>query len=82
MACQALLGARPDSVLRPALINGAAGVVITARGRPIALMGFTVTGSTIAEIDVMADPAGSAPSPPPSSARSRLLVAWELGRRR
>jgi RNA polymerase sigma-70 factor (ECF subfamily) len=57
VAGQALLGARPDSVLHPALINGVAGVVITIRGRPIALMAFTVTGSTIAEIDAIADPA-------------------------
>jgi RNA polymerase sigma-70 factor (ECF subfamily) len=57
VAGQALLGARPDSVVHPALINGAAGVVITVRGRPVALMGFTVTGSTIAEIDAIADPA-------------------------
>jgi RNA polymerase sigma factor (sigma-70 family) len=57
VAGQALLGARPDAHLHPALVNGAAGVVITVRRRPIAVMGFTVTGRRIAEIDAIADPA-------------------------
>jgi RNA polymerase sigma factor (sigma-70 family) len=56
VAGQALLGARPDAHLHPALVNGTAGVVITVRGRPIAVMGFTVTGRKIAEIDAIADP--------------------------
>ncbi len=42
--------------LRPALVNGAAGVVITRRGRPVTVMAFTVTGGMIAEIDAIADP--------------------------
>lgn len=57
VAGQALIGARPDAYLHPVLVNGTAGVVVTVRGRPIAVMGFTVTGSTIAEIDAIADPA-------------------------
>ena len=40
----------------PALVNGAAGVVVTVRGRPFAVMGFTVTGGKIVEIDAIADP--------------------------
>jgi RNA polymerase sigma factor (sigma-70 family) len=40
----------------PALVNGAAGVVVAARGRPVTVMGFTVTGGRIVEIDVVADP--------------------------
>jgi RNA polymerase sigma factor (sigma-70 family) len=40
----------------PALVNGAAGVVVAPRGRPFAIMGFTVSGGRITEIDVVADP--------------------------
>jgi RNA polymerase sigma-70 factor (ECF subfamily) len=42
---------------RPALVNGAAGVVFAARGRPLSVVGFTVRHGRIAEIDVLADPA-------------------------
>src|SRR5947207_13467473 len=34
--------ARPVVHLRPTRVNGAAGVVVTVRGRPFAVMGFTV----------------------------------------
>ena len=43
--------------VRPALVNGAAGVVVAPRGRPFAVMGFTVRQGKIVEIDVLADPA-------------------------
>ncbi len=56
VARQARLGASPAADLHPALINGAAGVVITMRGRPYAVMAFTVAEGRIAEIDVVADP--------------------------
>ena len=46
----------PDAIVRPALVNGAAGAVITVRGRPIAVMGFTVVAGRIVEIDAIADP--------------------------
>jgi RNA polymerase sigma-70 factor (ECF subfamily) len=46
----------PGAIVRPALVNGAAGAVITVRGRPIAVMGFTVVGGRIVEIDAIADP--------------------------
>jgi RNA polymerase sigma factor (sigma-70 family) len=39
------------------LVNGAAGVVVAPRGRPFAVMGFTVRRGKIVEIDVLADPA-------------------------
>ncbi len=42
--------------LHPALVNGAAGVVVSVRGRPVTVMGFIVTGGKIAEIDAIADP--------------------------
>jgi RNA polymerase sigma-70 factor (ECF subfamily) len=42
--------------VRPALVNGGAGAVIIVRGRPFAIMGFTVRGGRIVEIDAIADP--------------------------
>jgi RNA polymerase sigma-70 factor, ECF subfamily len=42
---------------RPALVNGAAGVVVAPGGRPFSVMGFTVRRGKIVEIDVLADPA-------------------------
>jgi RNA polymerase sigma-70 factor (ECF subfamily) len=56
VARQARSGASPAAELHPALVNGAAGVVITMRGRPFAVMAFTVTEARIVEIDVVADP--------------------------
>jgi RNA polymerase sigma factor (sigma-70 family) len=56
VARQALLGALPTAHLHPALVNGAAGVVVTVGGRPFAVLGFTVTEGRIAEIDAIADP--------------------------
>jgi RNA polymerase sigma factor (sigma-70 family) len=56
VARQALIAAFPTAQLHPALVNGAAGVVVTVRGRPVAVLGFTVTGGKIVEIDAIADP--------------------------
>jgi ketosteroid isomerase-like protein len=50
-------GARLAGFAQPALVNGAAGVVVAPRGRPLAVAGFTVVDGRIAEIDVLADPA-------------------------
>lgn len=41
---------------RPAVVNGAAGVVVFAGERPFAVMGVTVRAGRIAEIDILADP--------------------------
>jgi RNA polymerase sigma factor (sigma-70 family) len=49
-------GARLAGFARPALVNGAAGLVVAPRGRPFAVVGFTVAGGRIVEIDVLADP--------------------------
>jgi len=46
----------PGAVLRPALVNGAAGMVVIVGGRPFVVMGFTVGGGRIVEIDAIADP--------------------------
>ena len=59
VARQALSGlqaALRDAELHPALVNGGAGVVVTVRGRPLTVMGFTVADGRIAEIDAVADP--------------------------
>jgi RNA polymerase sigma-70 factor, ECF subfamily len=42
---------------RPALVNGAAGVVVIRDSGPYAVLGFTVRGGRIVEIDILADPA-------------------------
>jgi RNA polymerase sigma-70 factor (ECF subfamily) len=54
---QTLTFSRLSPFVRPALVNGAAGVVVAPRGRPFAVMGFTVRRGKIVEIDVLADPA-------------------------
>jgi hypothetical protein len=41
--------------LRPALVNGAAGVVVTADGRPVTVIGFTIADGKIVEIDAISD---------------------------
>jgi hypothetical protein len=55
-AGRALTGARFAQVTLPALINGAAGVVVAAEGMPISLLAFTITNGKIAEVDVIDDP--------------------------
>ena len=42
--------------VRPALVNGVAGVVVAPHGRPFSVMGFIVRGGRIIEIDAIADP--------------------------
>jgi RNA polymerase sigma factor (sigma-70 family) len=56
IAGRAITFAQPSAVLRPALVNGAAGVVVTLGREPVSVMGFTVTAGKIVEIDVVADP--------------------------
>jgi RNA polymerase sigma factor (sigma-70 family) len=56
VARQARLGANPKAVLHPALVNGAAGMVITLRGRPFVVLAFTVVDGKITEIDGINDP--------------------------
>ncbi len=56
VAARALIFARLAPLARPALINGAAGVVVVAGGRALSVMGFTVARGKIVAIDVLADP--------------------------
>jgi RNA polymerase sigma factor (sigma-70 family) len=41
---------------RPAIVNGAAGLVVAPGRRPIAVIGFTIVEGRIVEIDLIADP--------------------------
>lgn len=51
-------GPRFASLCRPALVNGAAGIVArNRRGDPVAVVGITVIDERIAEIDLILDPA-------------------------
>jgi RNA polymerase sigma-70 factor (ECF subfamily) len=56
VAGAALGGASPRAEFRPVLVNGAAGMLITMRGRPAGLMAFTVAGGRITAIDGITDP--------------------------
>jgi RNA polymerase sigma factor (sigma-70 family) len=51
-----LMIAQPSAPKRPVLVNGAAGVVVIVGGRPFAVIGFTVFGGKIVEIDAILDP--------------------------
>ena len=42
--------------MKPALVNGAVGVVTTRDGRPFSVGGFTVRHGRIVEMDWLADP--------------------------
>ncbi len=55
VAGQAITFGRLFPFARPALVNGAAGVVVAADGRPLSVMGFTVTAGRVVAIDVLAD---------------------------
>ena len=46
----------PGWSVEPALVNGAAGLIVRLRGRPMSVMGFTVVDGKIVQIDVLADP--------------------------
>jgi RNA polymerase sigma factor (sigma-70 family) len=56
VARRTLTIATPSVPKRPALVNGAAGVVVTLDQRLVAVMGFTVSRGKIVEIDAIIDP--------------------------
>ena len=56
VASRAMTFAKLAPYVRPALVNGAAGAVVAPGGRPFAVLGFTVSGGRIVEIDAIADP--------------------------
>ena len=57
VAEQTLTFSRLSPFVRSTLVNGAAGVVVAPRGRPFSVMGFTIRGGKIVEVDILADPA-------------------------
>ena len=56
VARMALAGTRPSATVLPVLVNGTAGGVVVEDGRVTVVMGFTVSGGKIVEIDVITDP--------------------------
>jgi RNA polymerase sigma-70 factor (ECF subfamily) len=56
VASRAIMFAHPTAELRPVLVNGAAGVVVTLDGQLFSIMAFTVRNGLVAEIDALADP--------------------------
>jgi RNA polymerase sigma factor (sigma-70 family) len=56
VATQAFAFRQLNQFVRPALVNGAAGVVVAPHGRPFSVMAFAVSDGRIVEIDVLADP--------------------------
>jgi len=56
VAAQARTGTRAGATAHPALVNGLPGVLITASGRPVTIMAFTVADGAITAIRAVADP--------------------------
>jgi RNA polymerase sigma factor (sigma-70 family) len=56
VADQALMFSRLGLLMRPALVNGAAGAISTRNGEPFSIGGVTVRGGKIVAIDILADP--------------------------
>ena len=56
VAARALTFARLSPFVRPALVNGAAGVVVAPPGRVFSVLAFTVSDGKIVEIDGLSDP--------------------------
>jgi RNA polymerase sigma factor (sigma-70 family) len=49
-------GAQFAEFARPAVVNGSAGVVVRRGGRTLSVVGFTVAGGRVVELNVIADP--------------------------
>lgn len=56
VAGRATLFADPVAILIPVLVNGGAGVVVTAKNEPVSVMGFTIVGDRITAIEALTDP--------------------------
>ena len=56
VARQAVMWSRVDLAMRPAMVNGAAGVVATRNGAVFAIASVIVRHGKIAEMDFLADP--------------------------
>ena len=69
VARRARHGAGVDAELHHVLVDGAAGVVVTRAGLPIAVMAFTIAADRIVEINTIADPDRVAKLAAPALAR-------------
>jgi RNA polymerase sigma factor (sigma-70 family) len=56
VAARAFPFTRIAQVTLPALINGAVGIITAADGKPVTLVGFTITGQKITAIDLIDNP--------------------------
>ncbi len=56
VARRAIAFSQPGATLHPVLVNGSAGVVVVLDGEVFSILGFTVAGGKIVEIDALADP--------------------------
>ena len=56
VAGRALTFSRLSPFVRPAVVNGVAGVVVAPGDRPVAIMAFTVRGGSLVEIHSLSDP--------------------------
>ncbi len=56
VAKRALMFTRLSPFVRPAVVNGSAGVVVAPGGRPVSVLAFTVRAGRIVEIHSIADP--------------------------
>jgi RNA polymerase sigma-70 factor (ECF subfamily) len=56
VASRAMMFADPLRIVQHAIVNGAAGALITVDGEPFSVMAFTVVSGRIVEIDVIAEP--------------------------
>ena len=56
VAGRALMWSRADLTMHRALVNGTVGLVATRQGRPFSIMGLTIRGGKITEMDILADP--------------------------
>ncbi len=56
VAGRAITFSQPGASLRPAIVNGVAGVVVFVDEQLFSVMAFTVAGGKVAAIDVLADP--------------------------
>lgn len=56
VTARAVTFSRPGALVRPAMVNGSAGVVVTVDGRPVSVMGFVVANGKIVAIQSLVDP--------------------------
>jgi RNA polymerase sigma-70 factor, ECF subfamily len=56
VARRALIWARVDLTMHRALVNGAAGMVVLRNGEPFTVVGLSVHGGRVLEMDFLADP--------------------------